>query len=504
MAAVKKILLPVLTLVLLAGLFRFYNWQKLQYWSPDDEVQAATIRKIIFDHKPVLVTPNAEITVSFGPFFHYLTAGVYLVSGMDPIKALFVGSLVGVATALLLFLTGKELFGKWAGFLAAFLYAGSTLTSLYDRRWWPLTLDPFLITLSVLSIFQISKKKYHYFLPLAIAVSFSWHADPTLLVLAVSVVLCFWLLRLPKFRWEYLPGLIYIIFSALPQLFFFARHKEAIINPLSEMVGRATAGGTPARSFDWLLTNLSSLTTAPIRFLFLLPSSTIEDYLCHCQPASGSPVETVISLTILAAAVIGVVILRKKHQFLADRGASICLVFLAVFFISLLSFSLLMSKKLVTPYFLIAMPVIFLLVGYFLSLALEKGWKILVFALCTVFLAVNLWALVGSGLTFPLFDKKRAMDFVLNQTGGRPFSLFVTTDPEQLESVGGLLMLRNRFPANLDYFRDWDWIYQSYTFYTPEVGTTPMKKVTIFRNSPGASATAVFGKIGIMIKKLKP
>src|SRR3990167_6066254 len=172
-------------IILLSVVFRFFRLTDFQYWSVDEEVATAVIQKVAVEHKLLLVSPNVAIATSLGPFFHLLSAPVFWMANFDVILILAFGSLLGVATTFFIFLTGRELGGKRVGLIAAFLYAGSFLMAFSDRRWWPLTLDPLLAVLSVLAVAKIIHGKLGYFLLLAIAASFSWHADPSLTVIVV-------------------------------------------------------------------------------------------------------------------------------------------------------------------------------------------------------------------------------------------------------------------------------------------------------------------------------
>ncbi len=501
MLGTRRIVTSLFCLLILAGFFRFYNWQHLQFWSPDDEVQTATIRKIIYDHQPVLVTPNAEITFSLGPFFHYLTTGVYLAAHMDPTQALFFGSILGIATTFLVLLTGNELFGPPAGWFAGLLYAGSFLTSLYDRRWWPMTLDPFLITLAILSLFKISQKKYAYFLPLAIAVSFSWHADPSLLVLVVGTVLTFWLLHLPVWRRQYLPGLAYLVVSWLPQLVFFVRHPQAFSGPTVELLHKLTTSGQ-VRSLGLYVTNLLFIPQAMSRFFFLPATNVLENDLCHCQPVELGWLSITVSIGIILLAVSMVYWLLASRKANSRIGTNLSLIFLSAFLGGIGFFSVVMAKKIVSPYFIISAPVVFLLAGRALQLMVQKFGRWPAIVLCLLFLIGNIYSLTNSQLAYPLAAKKQAADYILSQTSRQPFTLAVSGNPDQLESIAGVMMAANRFPTNRAYFSNWDWIYQAYSFYGREVGETPKFAVAIFPAGTGNDQTASFGNIGVSVSKL--
>lgn len=55
-------------MVILAVLMRFYNFSNLQYFSGDEEIFHAILRRMVVEGKPTLVIPNAQVGGSIGSF----------------------------------------------------------------------------------------------------------------------------------------------------------------------------------------------------------------------------------------------------------------------------------------------------------------------------------------------------------------------------------------------------------------------------------------------------
>ena len=119
-------------------------------------------------------------------FFNFSLVKLYLIS-----------SILGVATTYLVFLSGKIIGGRKLAQVASLVYAGSFLISLYDRRLYHLTLNSFLGALSVFALLAVLKGKLRYIILLSLPVAFSFHSDASLVVLAIAIVLCFLIFKLP-------------------------------------------------------------------------------------------------------------------------------------------------------------------------------------------------------------------------------------------------------------------------------------------------------------------
>src|SRR3990167_1137091 len=211
----RQVLLIVIVL-LISLLFRFYNFQNLQYWSEDEEMSAALVGRMIVEKRIGLVSQNLALNFSLGSFFHLLSVPFFALSHLNPIPVLLVMSGLGVLTTFMIFLAGKLLADFKEGLVASFIYASSFVISLADRRWWTLSLNPLLMTLAIISVWQLTRKKFIFIIPLSVAIGFAGHADPTIGIVAVAAVIAFFVFKFPIIRKEYLAGLIILMIFASP------------------------------------------------------------------------------------------------------------------------------------------------------------------------------------------------------------------------------------------------------------------------------------------------
>lgn len=436
----------LILILLLAVFFRFLRLFDFQYWSVDEEIFVAVVRQIAVNHKLLLVSPNVAISTSLGSFFHLISAPIFILAGFTASRILIAGSVLGVITTWAIYKTGRELGGLAVGRIAAFLYAASFLSAFSDRRWWPLSLDPLLVTLAIFSISKIIKEEYGYSLLLAISASFAWHADPSLAVIIVFVIASIIVFKLPLFKKSYLPALIYLLFSVVPFFIFELRHPGTITHPFVELLTRSR--GQVERSLD-LLEVLRGFT----RGLFVAPGPDIEKYFLYTKTYPAplfSPLPEILTLFFFIFPV-----------WIKEQKAKIVYLFLLAFLLGVAIFTLGMGSEFHQHYFVVAWPALFLLIALGL-VRLPKVWTV---AFLAVFLTTNLGTILFSSMRQPLYKKEQAVEAAVRKIGNGPFALKVISDDRYFEGIGGLFFLKNKFPVNADYYEAWDWIYRAYSLY---------------------------------------
>lgn len=91
----------------------------------DQGRDAIAVQKIL-GGRPTLIGPTTGLQgVFLGPFYYYLLAPLYLVSGGNPIIPAYTFVFLSALTVIPIFLLSKRMVGKWAGVLAVFFYSFS-------------------------------------------------------------------------------------------------------------------------------------------------------------------------------------------------------------------------------------------------------------------------------------------------------------------------------------------------------------------------------------------
>lgn len=449
---------PLIFILVLAAFFRLYRLGSLLFWSVDDEIFWAVVKRMADLQTLTLVSPNGTLGVSLGSFFHILSLPVYIFSA-SPDKMLVWGAALGIITTGLVYLAGKEFGGKKVGFLAALFYSGSFVTSLADRRWWPLTPDSFFAALSLLSAAKVARGQLSFLLPLVVAASFAWHADPSLAVLVLGSAVTMFVFRSKIFaqkKFLILPS-FYLLASTLPLVLFERRHPGSISSPLVNLLGHL-AGGKVAVQFPLADLAAAFLATWQHLTMALFPSATtFAELYFHCQDCPAPflyPLTTIILLGITLFVLTQV--LRAK-----DRAFLIPFFYLGAFFLGVLLYKQLLRASIYESYSLVVLPIFFVVVAY----GLVKLKTAFLIAFVATFLFTNVNALLNSRMRYPLADKLEAVDNVIDRINSKKVSLTVVAGGQYFQGYASLFLFRGVCPVNKDYYAPWDWYYRAYSLY---------------------------------------
>ncbi len=236
------VFLFLLIVAILAFFVRVYRVSDLLGFYYDQGRDALRIWEFWYKGKPFLVGPTTGLQGIFlGPFYYYLIAPFYLVSGGNPIFPAIFLSFLSVVGIPLTFYLGWKMQNFLTGVVSSLISAFSYYIVLAGR--WLANPTPILLT-SVLIIFLMwrildggSKKELKFCWLLFIAlVSISLHFEvasavfyiPTLLVFYIFVYLTV-IKSLPSIKTLFL-GFLIFAFSLLPQIFFNFRHDNILLN----------------------------------------------------------------------------------------------------------------------------------------------------------------------------------------------------------------------------------------------------------------------------------
>jgi 4-amino-4-deoxy-L-arabinose transferase-like glycosyltransferase len=472
----KKSFLLLSIALLVAFFFRFYNYQNFQYWSGDEEMASAVIRKIVVERKPVLISPNTTISASLGSLFHLSTAPLFGIFNMNPAYVLLMMGLLGLITTFILYFLGKSVKNEWLGFTLSILYGGSFLMGLFDRRWWPLTLNALLSALALLALYKIIiEKKYWYSIFLAVSIGFAGHSEPSLAVGLFATVISFIVFRINPFRKAFLAGLITLIIFAAPLLFFEARHPGTIIYPvIKSLTGGIHDSASPSDFHTE--TNKYDLYLGTFSRLFLTPYSDYADkQFCYCsdygQPIFGSFTKVVILLLLLYPLFILIKTKEKKEK----DVLKLAYIYLLSFLIASFVFNSVSKNPIHQHYFLVSFPIIIFLVGYSLF-SLVKS-KIMLCLILIIYVITNGYSLLNSQFRYPLPQLTELVSNTVNHLPDNNFSLYAVN----YEGLGwtSLFILNNKHPQKSYLYPFIDWMYRAQSLYTVNPTNQEQKKVVV-------------------------
>lgn len=477
-----KFIVVFLLIFILSFIMRFYNAFNFQYFSGDEEIFHAILRKIVAEGKPVLVVPNAQIGGSIGSFFHLLSSPIFFTVQSNPILVQLFGSALGVITTALMYLVGKEVAGRAMGLLASTLYGGSFLVSLFDRRWWPLTPDPLLILIAIFGLIKLSRKKYKYAILVAVAASSAWQADPTNAVILLGILIAFSLLRLPLLKKEYILALIYIFFSFIPFLVFEIRHPGTIFRPFLIHIVSKIGGGGQDINFD--LINIGNIIENLSRSLFLLPSKFIEEYFCYCSAYPKPPLSPLPEMLVIFFVMFSIGwTIFSKHDKEVRNAMLIVLSFSLSFLVGISSYNVVLKFNTYQHYFVTVFPSFLLIVAFTLQSILKTRFAMLSWVFLIVFVVSNLNTVFNSSLRFPVWQKMEIVNKIISDIGNSTFSVYGYGEKYMTDGGWTTFFIRENSHPSRSYLNGgWDWIYRSHGLYTTNPDQGDGSKIIIFHD----------------------
>lgn len=461
---------------------RFYNALNFQYFSGDEEIFHAILRKIVVEGKPILVVPNAQIGGSIGSFFHLLSSPIFFTVQSNPILVQFFGSFFGVITTALMYLVGSSVAGRVMGLLASTLYGGSFLVSLFDRRWWPLTPDPLLILIAIFGLIKLSRKKYKYAILVAVAASSAWQADPTNAVILLGILIAFSFLRLSLIKKEYILGLTYVFFSFIPFLIFEIRHPGTIFRPfLIHIVSKIGGGG---QDINFNLINIGNIIENLSRSLFLLPSKFIEEYFCYCSTYPKppfSPLPELLTVFFIGFSILWIIFSKEEKDI--KNAMLIVLSFFLSFLFGISFYNILLKSNMYQHYFVTVFPSFLLIAAFTLQRILKTRFALLTWVFLSMFVVNNLNTLFNSQMRYPLWQKMEIVNKIIPEIRNSTFSVYGYGEKYMTDGGWTTFFIREKSHPSRSYLNGgWDWIYRSHGLYTTNPDQGDGSKIIIFHD----------------------
>lgn len=446
--------------LLLAAFLRVYRLSDYMTFLGDEGRDALIVYEILHG-KFTLLGPMASVGGFFmGPIYYYLIAPFLWLFNYDPSGPAFMVAVFGVMTVLLVYKTGKFLFGFRAGVVAATLYAISPLTVAYSRSSWNPNLMPFfslIILFTLYYAFRKSSKKLFILVGILYGIAFQLHY----IELFLGAVIIFYLFlmmiitkrlrskeRLITLSLLTLRDYILIFFGFVigwsPFLAFEARHGFLNIRSIFNFIVHSEEVGA-GETFTGIVGNV----------FFRLFGRLLTRYPPPDQIAAGfyTPVTVTVwtDLTLALAIFCLSVFLYQYYRQLKDKTEnsqklSIIFVWLVI---GIFLFGL-YKKSIYDYYFEFMFPLPFLLAGNGFSFLFDKGkwFRMLSLISLIALIIVNL-----QGIPF-LFQPNRQKDqvkqiaeFVLSKTDNKPYNFALITGSNSDHAYRYFFKLANRDPV---------------------------------------------------------
>lgn len=235
---------PILTILLIAAILRFWRLEELTTFG-GDQGHDFLIAKAITEGKFTLLGPKLGAfsqygNVYLGPAYYYLIALALFLSHLDPIGPSIIMVCLSLTTILLTYIIGEKYFSKPVATLASSLLAFSAQIVEQSR----VSLNPFPIpffsAVFVFASFKILINKSKFFLwPIFIGIStgimFQFHYLTVVLPLSLTILLIL------KRRYSAFAILsVTFLVSILPEIVFELRHNFFITNQIISRISKGS------------------------------------------------------------------------------------------------------------------------------------------------------------------------------------------------------------------------------------------------------------------------
>jgi 4-amino-4-deoxy-L-arabinose transferase-like glycosyltransferase len=191
----EAILLGIILLLALG--LRIYRIGEFLTFLGDEGRDVRIVRDLITQGNLVFIGPQTSVgNMYLGPLYYYLMAPALLLSGLSPVGPAVMIALLGTLTVWFTWFVGRRWFSRFAGLLAALLYAVSPVAIIYARASWNPNPMPFFALLCIWGIYEVWQSRKYFWLPI-VGISFAFALQMHYLgLLLIPVLGLFWLLTL--------------------------------------------------------------------------------------------------------------------------------------------------------------------------------------------------------------------------------------------------------------------------------------------------------------------
>ena len=184
----------------------------------DEAIYATVAKEIIRSGDWFRLTSQGGLWFDKPPLAIWATAFFYQIFGIGEFSARLFSGLCGVGAVVITYFIGRELFGRWMGFLGAMVLLSSMHFFRFARFG---MMDAPLVFFEALSLYFFwlgqEKNRYLIFSGIALGLALMTKGFAALLILPVVWIYCFWARRLSVItRSSYWIGLMIAAGIALP------------------------------------------------------------------------------------------------------------------------------------------------------------------------------------------------------------------------------------------------------------------------------------------------
>ena len=462
-------------LIITLGIFlRLIYLQEWFHFEFDEEVIAWKLRPFLQEGKPFLIGGGTPFGFHLGPAFYYLSAIPLFFSRLDPIGWGVVAAIFGTVTVWLMWLAGKNLYGRRVGLIAALLWATSFTAVMTDRHWWPLALDSLLSLIVILCLFHIlkngkfTKLPIKWWLILGLTLAFAWQADLTVLPLFLAsaiVVISNWKSQ----KRGVTIAVLILLMSVSPLVLFELRHPGANLGKLIQ--GSSFSGWQGLGLNDlWFIPQSLSRLLFPITNLdgdllrFYTWCKEISDVRVNSQPWWAGAITTVLLIfpfLYVIPAKVGIYLNRFRSKSGMTRNSESDFILRIVILSGVGGIFLfkLMGGNLYDFYLAVLYPVVLILTAGAIDFIWRKRGAMAAGAIIMVIVGLNLAAIIKAYHPQGLAVKRQAVAWAISNVGNEEFDLDSISSCSRYNGVRFLFWLAGKEPQQSFVDPELSWLY---------------------------------------------
>lgn len=421
-------------LVLVLGIsifFRFYQLEKLFFFSLDEEVIALHIRQITTGyHFPAIGVNAADTGLYLGPIYFYAVAPLFYLFSSDPVAGALFSSSIGVMGTLAIYWLGSQIGGKRVGLMAALLHGSSLAVALFERKFFnpqPAILVTSLVLVSLLKI----KDDHRFVYLLAILLGLTLHLNLSLTIFIPLSLFWLWKQKVNfSKRIAIKAGLLFCVFLS-PLFYFDVRHEFQITKAVVNLVSRKSSVKNEPFTVKKLLFPITYL--AKVGGVELSSSNILNEFETFAGAHKNSA--SILGWFLLAISLFAFNPPTRKSKLLI---ASLAIGFVGLWFYPG-RIQEYYATILIAPYLII------------LSVALDKLSQKVFFAtpsLLLLLLIVSMNQLLSINNPHGLTIKKEITKKIIENTSSRQFSLERRGSDAYGYGFSYLLLIQNHPPAS--------------------------------------------------------
>lgn len=438
----KLILLGILLVTLILRLFKL---DQLFFFAMDESLISFRALGLFKYNRPFLIGGGSPLQVHLPPYFYYLASILLLPTRFNPVGWGVFAALFGALTVYLLYLLTKKFINQKTALIASTLYATLFTPVFFDRHFWPLSLNPLYLILSLLFLLKLNTKTIWPYLGLAATLVIAVTSDPSNIPLILTVVI-FILSQLKKLAKSKLiiSGLSAFFVFFAPLLLFDLRHNWVNFKGITKLFEKTSELGF---NFQRFLDALLLVPRSLVRFWYS-PQTDLVKLHSYCIPyADARQHQLSLTLVLLAIGLIIWFIKTSKHIFLKH---------LLIFYLLGITLFGALGYSIFDHYLTGLLPVFAIITAFTFSKLPKKLGVTLLVSL----VGLNLLQISKANNPYSLKHKQDLINWSLDKLDGRPFYLDSISKCHKENGLRYLFELTDNPPSQSFMDPNFFWLYQ--------------------------------------------